>query len=865
MDKEKSTIGVAIERFEQLVCSQCECPIDIRDVAPFTRIECPQCRHAATVPAKLGHFLLLDLIGTGGMGSVYIAEDEALDRLVAIKVMLESLGKNAESVEKFKLEAQAAARLNHPNIAQIYSIGQERGQPYIVMELVNGHGIESYIAQGKPVNQGLAVKVGLDIAEALKAADEAGLMHGDIKPENILVDDKGRTKLVDFGLASLANQAAGEGIWGTPYYIAPERVRRQKVDLRSDIYSLGATLYHAIAAKPPFDGETPAEVVKARLDKQAPPLSTIVPNIHPQVEGVVSRMLQTDPMLRHPTYASLISDLKKALDVLPRADRFARLKLRAASTAPCMAHLPRVAQHIDEAGGEPTGARPKILIKSAKARIAAPSPAAKAAKTGQSEEDRARRQAARRRRRRRVLATLLFAALAGAAGATAYYVRLQRGRTVAARREYYALLGQRQACTNAYAEVTNAVGHVDALAADVAGYVTEVSNALFVVLATEPDPAVWQALRVEAGVAPAADAELPQAGAGATNAPAADSQTNAPPAGAEAPAAAAAAEPPAEAGANAPPSPAAAEDPAPVETLDIRGLAVRILAAQPVIAQAADELRPLAVDAAAHLEVADRAATSAEAEETTAKLLALVEKATAIRERADAQGQRAQAAAQRVGRLKSAADAEQAAQRRRDEQAARLRAEAEARQAREAEHDALVQTEKGEAELARANCQTLVIEYRFKEAADLVRKAMKSCKTDEGKAAFQLLVDRYRHLASLKAFVVDRLNNEPRPYIWGTGAAARDVISADGQVIRYKGGEAAWKDVSVAQMLRFVNLYTSSTKVRLRDQCTHMLGAAIYCYEFGGEQGAAAALSYRDRAVTICSDLQDEANRLLAY
>ncbi len=165
MESQTSKTGIVTERFDQLLCTQCDNPMDISEIEPFARIECPNCGHPATVPAKLGHFILLDLIGTGGMGGVYIAEDATLDRLVAIKVMLESLGRNTESIATFTREAQAAARLNHPNIAQIYSIGQEGGQPYIVMELVAGQGLDRVIDSGDHPSQGQIIRVAMEVAQ----------------------------------------------------------------------------------------------------------------------------------------------------------------------------------------------------------------------------------------------------------------------------------------------------------------------------------------------------------------------------------------------------------------------------------------------------------------------------------------------------------------------------------------------------------------------------------------------------------------------------------------------------------------------------------------------------------------------------
>jgi serine/threonine protein kinase len=310
--------GIKVEPVGKMACSKCGTEFDVSPFESFSAVQCPQCSARQTVAAKLGHFILLRLIGTGGMGGVYHARDETLGRDVAIKVMLKSLGDDAQFVETFRREAQAAAKLNHPNIAQIYSFGQAQGQPYIVMELVRNNSLANMMEDSQRLDPSLAMDIGLHIAEGLQAAYEIGLMHGDIKPENILMDERGNAKLVDFGLASFVDQAAAEGVWGTPYYIAPEKIKRQKADARSDIYSLGGTLYHAIAGQAPFDGKTPLEVIQARLGSTPPDLATVAKGTDKAVSGIVMRMLEEQPARRYPTYASLISDMRKAVSTLPK-------------------------------------------------------------------------------------------------------------------------------------------------------------------------------------------------------------------------------------------------------------------------------------------------------------------------------------------------------------------------------------------------------------------------------------------------------------------------------------------------------------------------------------------------------------------
>ena len=224
---------ILFDKVDRIECASCHTQIDVGALPAFTTASCPSCGSEVTVPGRLGNYLLLNCLGSGGMGSVYRAYDETLARTVAIKVMLKNLGDTPEFLESFRREAQAAAKLNHPNIAQIYSFGQEKGQPYIVMELVGGKHFDEMINEPAPLDQAMVMKIGMDIADGLQLAAASSLIHGDIKPENIILDERDTAKLLDFGIASTPNTQSTE-IWGTPYYIAPEKLRRQRVDFRSD-------------------------------------------------------------------------------------------------------------------------------------------------------------------------------------------------------------------------------------------------------------------------------------------------------------------------------------------------------------------------------------------------------------------------------------------------------------------------------------------------------------------------------------------------------------------------------------------------------------------------------------------------------
>ena len=261
-----------------------------------------------------GNFLLERELGTGGMGGVYMGRDKMLDRPVAVKVMLKEYGEDAEFVGKFKQEAQAAAKLIHPNIAQIYSYGICDGMPYIAMELAAGGSLFS-VMNANPGKTDITrvLKICQQVAQALQCASDQGFVHGDVKPENILLDANGNAKLVDFGLASM--QKDTDEIWGTPYYISPEKVKKEPIDFRADIYSLGGTLYHALTGVAPFEGEDSIAVVKKRFEGAPKKPSEIRSDISPKIDELVMRMLELDKEKRYPSFEALLEAFREVLSV----------------------------------------------------------------------------------------------------------------------------------------------------------------------------------------------------------------------------------------------------------------------------------------------------------------------------------------------------------------------------------------------------------------------------------------------------------------------------------------------------------------------------------------------------------------------
>ena len=262
-------------------------------------------------PGPLGdNFMLERELGRGGMGGVYLGRDIMLDRPVAVKVMQKTYGEDPEFLVKFKKEAQAAAKLIHPNIAQIYSYGVVDNMPYIAMELVAGGSLLQVMknAPNGTTDIPRVLKICEQVGQALRCAADQGLVHGDIKPENILLDANGNAKLVDFGLAGMQKDTSE--IWGTPYYIAPEKLKKEPVDYRADMYNLGGTLYHALTGVAPFEGEDANAVVRKRFEGLPKKPSEIRHDIPAAVDALVMKMLAFDKADRFPTFESLLEAFK---------------------------------------------------------------------------------------------------------------------------------------------------------------------------------------------------------------------------------------------------------------------------------------------------------------------------------------------------------------------------------------------------------------------------------------------------------------------------------------------------------------------------------------------------------------------------
>src|SRR5947207_8689715 len=249
-------------------------------------------------PEKIGHYTIVSELGRGGMGVVYKARDASLNRFVAIKVLGEQLTEDATFLQRFVREAQAAAGLSHPNIVQIYFIGEDNGHPYFVMEYVSGRSLDQLLRAEGRIDNPRASQIILQAAHGLAAAHDMGIIHRDIKPANLILDDRGLLKIADFGLAlpvDAHTQLTATGMFvGTPGYLAPEQCRGEKADHRTDIYALGITYYQLLTGTPPFKGESPLALLKQILDEEPPDVTTVNPDVDPESRRILQKMICKD-------------------------------------------------------------------------------------------------------------------------------------------------------------------------------------------------------------------------------------------------------------------------------------------------------------------------------------------------------------------------------------------------------------------------------------------------------------------------------------------------------------------------------------------------------------------------------------------
>jgi serine/threonine-protein kinase len=276
---------------------------------------------------QFGAYEVLEELGSGGMGKVYRAKNVTLERIVALKTLSPFLSSDEGFVQRFLKEARVAARLNHPNIVQIYDFGCVEGIHYLAMEYVDGETLRALLKRGR-FSERDAILVIRQAIRALGVAHAIGIVHRDVKPDNLMLTSRGELKLVDLGIAKRVDEDQGQGLTqtgqavGTPHYISPEQIRGLKdLDARSDIYSLGATFYHLVTGQAPYKGTSGALVMSMHLTAPLPDPRQFEPSLSDGLCRVLRKMMAKDPAERYPDVAALDRDLQRLqMGQLPEAD-----------------------------------------------------------------------------------------------------------------------------------------------------------------------------------------------------------------------------------------------------------------------------------------------------------------------------------------------------------------------------------------------------------------------------------------------------------------------------------------------------------------------------------------------------------------
>jgi serine/threonine protein kinase len=298
------------------ICGACKANNWIpADLPPLEAVPCIKCSHPVILPFRIRQFELREIIASGGMGTVFRSFDVTLERNVAVKLLKREMAEDPHVLKSFYREARAGAALNHTNIIHIYTFDEFEGVPYLVMELADNGSLDSRIVNDGIVPELTVLDIGIKVASALDSALKQNFLHRDIKPLNILFNAEAEPKLVDFGLARRTEDEEEEsesGVWGTPYYVAPEKIRREAETFHSDMYSLGATLYHALTGHVPFEAETAEGVVAGHVETPLTPPNHVNPAITEPTSEAIAIAMAKSPLQRFPTYDDFIMALTAA-------------------------------------------------------------------------------------------------------------------------------------------------------------------------------------------------------------------------------------------------------------------------------------------------------------------------------------------------------------------------------------------------------------------------------------------------------------------------------------------------------------------------------------------------------------------------
>ncbi len=285
--------------------------MDVTGLEPWAEVVCAACGETVRVRRSFHHFTITREVGLGGMSRVFGARDESLGRDLALKILNPGLSQDDKRLRQFEREAQITASISHPNVVKVYTAGRDQDSFYIAMELVEGGSLDERIRREGRLPEAWVLEIAEQVVQGLKAASEAGLIHRDIKPGNILLSAEGTPKIVDFGLAVFARDGVDDAeIWATPYYVPPETLHGEPEDFRSDIYALGSSLYHALMGKPLFDSDSNSLSELKALKSKPADLKEAAGVLSQETIAMLTRTLRRRPADRYSSYDEFLDHLR---------------------------------------------------------------------------------------------------------------------------------------------------------------------------------------------------------------------------------------------------------------------------------------------------------------------------------------------------------------------------------------------------------------------------------------------------------------------------------------------------------------------------------------------------------------------------
>jgi len=836
-------------------CSKCSNSIDASGSNAFASIKCPECGSAETVPVSFCNFLLLEVLSTNSTRSIYRARDESIGRPVIIKIMSAEFSADHEFIAEFRREARITARLNHDNIAQVYSFGVERRQPYIATEPINGEHLDKIIEASNGIPVSTAIRICYDIALGLQAAAKNGIVHENISPTNIILNNFGVPKITGFGLITVSHTVDQEKIVISPQYISPEQIRKQKVDIPSNIYNLGAVLYHMLVGSPPFADKNDMDIIIAHLEQCPVEVKKLRPETPDIVSGIVKRMLQPNPKERYTSYKALLSDIGKAISIrddkddqkdktpgrkqitirknIKRTGRTLKVKTQKKTNNPSplktlhTATAPkRVIKNKRQEGNKNTVVNTHKYQLTKKSHSATKTPVRTQRKTLTAKNKELREQIRQKKRRKtkRITITLISIMMASAIAITVAYNRHQK---TLARIEFFALKGAKNTSEKLFNQINENV--------------SSVSNSVSIATNIQNDTEC--ALLWIAGKSPVSQSSC------ATNAPD-ESAVN--------------------------PAPESTDDnhielPQNMnfdfedeKLSEVTSKALTVETNINKLASIDTQVKTLRQNTEIIYLKALGINNSAKVEFQNIKLKKLKIQSAEYRSTSTDILEEIKRIHDEISEVSEEHSAEVERRRQAAIEAEKQRQEAIRLEQERLEYEALVKRELNQVRIdyiAMGTNSMLFASNDFKEIVNVLEEKFTEYRTPPGKKYAKVVIFRFKEIAQLKEEIIVCINKHTFPWGWGHNLAACDIIKADENGIYLRNKSHPWGSANVPQMLKFINYYIALPDVKFTTKANLALGGAVFCSEYG-DKAKAKSEAFKAQAINYGVP-RSKLNRLL--